>query len=214
MLNIKTFVCNMLQENCYVVSDESQECVIIDCGAYYPEEQAALVSYIRDAGLRPVHLIATHGHLDHNFGNAFIFREFGLKLEIHEQDRSLIEHSERQAEIFYQLTMDEEMPPIGKLLGASDTISFGNHKFTIIETPGHSHGGVCYYCEAERVLFTGDTLFHRSIGRSDLSGGSMFMLIQSLRTLSQLPDDTQVYPGHGAQTTIGAEVAGNPYLDR
>lgn len=214
MLNIKTFVCNMLQENCYVVSDESKECIIVDCGVYYPEEQAALVSYIREAGLRPVHLIATHGHLDHNFGNALIFREFGLKLEIHQQDSSLIEHSERQADVFYQLELDEEMPPIGRMLSADDTISFGSHKFTIIETPGHSRGGVCYYCEDEHVLFTGDTLFNHSVGRCDFSGGSMFMLIQSLRTLSQLPDNTRVYAGHGPQTTIGEEVATNPYLDR
>lgn len=214
MLNIKTFVCNMLQENCYVVSDESRECVIVDCGAYYPEEQAVLVSYIREEGLHPVHLIATHGHLDHNFGNALIHREFGLKLEIHEQDSNFIEHSEQQAEVFFQLTLDEEMPPIGRLLNADDTISFGNHMLTIIETPGHSQGGVCYYCEDEHVLFTGDTLFHRSVGRCDLSGGSMFMLIQSLRTLSQLPDNTHVYAGHGPQTTIGEEVAANPYIDR
>lgn len=214
MLNIKTFVCNMLQENCYVVSDESKECVIVDCGVFYPEEKAALVSYIRETGLRPVHLIATHGHLDHNFGNALIYSEFGLKLEIHQQDSSLIEHSERQADVFYQLELDDEMPPIGRLLSADDTISFGSHTFTIIETPGHSRGGVCYYCEEEHVLFTGDTLFNRSVGRCDFSGGSMFMLIQSLRTLSQLPDNTRVYAGHGPQTTIGEEVANNPYLDR
>ncbi|MBQ9637815.1 MAG: MBL fold metallo-hydrolase [Prevotella sp.] len=214
MLNIKTFVCNMLQENCYVVSDESHECVIIDCGVYYPEEQAALVSYISEAGLRPVHLIATHGHLDHNFGNALIYREFGLKLEIHDNDRDLIEHSDQQSEIFYQLTMDEAMPPIGRLLSADDTISFGSHKLTIIETPGHSRGCVCFYCEDEHVLFTGDTLFRHSVGRTDLSGGSMFMLIQSLRTLSQLPDNTQVFAGHGPQTTIGEEIARNPFLDR
>lgn len=214
MLNIKTFVCNMLQENCYVVSDETRECVIIDCGVFYPEEKAALVQYIHDNNLVPKHLLSTHGHLDHNFGNKLINDEFRLRLEIHKDDESLILHSEKQAEKFYQLAMDEEMPPIGRLLTGNEVISFGSHQLEIIETPGHSRGGVCYYCRAEGILFTGDTLFHRSVGRTDLNGGSMFMLIQSLRTLCQLPDETQVLPGHGPQTTIGEEVAQNPFIDR
>jgi glyoxylase-like metal-dependent hydrolase (beta-lactamase superfamily II) len=86
MLNIQRFVCNMLQENCYVVSDETKECVIVDCGVYYQEERKALVNYIRDNGLVPKHLIATHGHLDHNFGNNTIYEEFGLKVELHHAD--------------------------------------------------------------------------------------------------------------------------------
>ena len=84
----------------------------------------------------------------------------------------------------------------------------------IVETPGHSPGGLCFYSEADKTLFTGDTLFRGSIGRSDFDGGSMFLIIQSLRVLSQLPDDTIVLPGHGERTTIGYEVATNPYLDR
>ena len=93
-------------------------------------------------------------------------------------------------------------------------IEFGNHRLTIIETPGHSRGSIFFYCEDEKVCFSGDSLFEGTIGRTDLMGGSMFMLIQSLRTIVQLPDETVVWPGHGQQTTIGKEVATNMYLER
>ena len=92
MIQIKRFMCNPLQENCYVVSDDTQECVIIDCGAFYQEEKDALKNYIRDQHLRPIHLIATHGHIDHNFGNASLFNEFALKVEVCGEDANLIEH--------------------------------------------------------------------------------------------------------------------------
>jgi glyoxylase-like metal-dependent hydrolase (beta-lactamase superfamily II) len=93
-------------------------------------------------------------------------------------------------------------------------VTFGSHTFKVLETPGHSKGCLCFYCEKEKVLFSGDTLFRSSIGRTDLSGGSIMMIIQSLRFLAQLPDEVVVYPGHGPETTIGNEVAHNPYMDR
>ena len=214
MFKVQRFECNMLQENCYVVSDETRECVIIDCGAFYPEEKKEILEYIRDNNLTPKHLLATHGHLDHNFGNQFILDEFGLKVEIHRDDEDFITHSEEQAEKFFGLMSFGRLPEVGRLLTGSDTIHFGKHRFSIIETPGHSRGGVFFYCKEENVCFSGDSLFRGSIGRTDLNGGSMFMLIQSLRSISQLPDDTIVLPGHGPQTTIGTEVATNPFLDR
>lgn len=211
---VQRFECNMLQENCYVVSDETRECVIIDCGAFYPEEKKEILEYIRDNNLTPKHLLATHGHLDHNFGNQFILDEFGLKVEIHRDDEDFITHSEEQAEKFFGLMSFGKLPEVGRLLTGNDTIHFGKHRFSIIETPGHSRGGVFFYCKEENVCFSGDSLFRGSIGRTDLNGGSMFMLIQSLRSISQLPGDTIVLPGHGPQTTIGTEVATNPFLDR
>lgn len=214
MLTIQHFVCNMLQENCYVVSDETNQCVIVDCGAYYPEEKAAIKQYISKNKLTPVHLLATHGHLDHNFGNRFIEKEYGLQVEIHHEDELYITDYEKQQDVFFPLDASDTLPPIGRLLTDKDTIAFGNHSFSVIETPGHSRGSVFFYCEEEKVCFSGDTLFRGSIGRTDLGGGSMFMLIQSLRTISQLPDDVVVLPGHGPQTTIGHEVATNPFIDR
>ena len=207
MLNIVRFVCNPIQENTYVMSDETNECVIVDCGAFFPEERKAIVDYIRSNHLVPKHLIATHGHIDHNFGNNTMFEEFGLQPEVHADEAQLMDTLPEQAESFCNITLDYEMPAVGRFLSANDKICFGSHTFTILETPGHTPGSVFYYCKEENVAFSGDTLFHNSVGRTDIPGGSMFLLIQSLRAISQLPDETQILPGHGDYTS-------NPYLDR
>lgn len=214
MLNIVRFVCNPIQENTYVMSDETNECVIVDCGAYFPEERKAIVDYIRNNHLVPKHLIATHGHIDHNFGNNTMFKEFGLKPEVHADEAQLMDTLPEQAESFCNITLDYEMPAVGRFLSANDKICFGSHTFTILETPGHTPGSVFYYCKEENMAFSGDTLFHNSVGRTDIPGGSMFLLIQSLRAISQLPDETQILPGHGDYTTMGKEQTSNPYLDR
>ena len=214
MLHIERFQVNMLQENCYVVSDETKECVIIDCGAFYPEERNAITHYIQKSELKPVHLLVTHGHLDHNFGNDTIYKEFGLKPEVSQGDEKLMKGLKHQAETFYQMQLDTDFPPIGHFFEEDEVIKFGNHEFKIIETPGHSNGSVTFYCEAEHVAFTGDTLFKSSIGRTDFPGGSMFRIINSLRHLGMLPDEVQVLPGHGEATSIGEELAHNPYMDR
>lgn len=215
MLNIKCFVCNVIQENCYVVSDDSQEAVIIDCGAQFPAEQQAIKDYIEENHLKPVHLLATHGHADHNIGNRFVYDTWGLKVELPSADEPLLKQLPEQARVLLdtQLT-DDDIAPVGRLLKSADTIAFGHHTLTILETPGHTPGSVFYYCKEEHTAFSGDTLFHYGIGRTDFPGGSMFLLIQSLRMISQLPDETRILPGHGQETTIGDEVAGNPYLDR
>ena len=106
------------------------------------------------------------------------------------------------------------MPEVGHVLSDKEKIQFGNHTLEVMETPGHSPGSVVFYCEEENVLFTGDTLFQMTIGRTDLEGGSMMQIIQSLRIIAQLPDNTKVYPGHGYTTTIGYELSRNPYMDR
>lgn len=214
MMEIKTFVCNMLEENCYVVSDETKECVIIDCGAFYGEERDAIVRYIDNNQLKPVHLLATHGHLDHNFGNNTILEHYGLKPEVAEGDRNMMNNYNQQAQKFYGMQLNFELPEAGSVITDNQDITFGNHKLKVIPTPGHSKGSVTFYCKEENVAFTGDTLFQQSIGRTDLHGGSMMQIIQSLRILAQLPDDTVVKPGHGNDTTIGRELESNPFMER
>jgi hydroxyacylglutathione hydrolase len=214
MINVERFVCNMIEENCYVVNDETKECIIVDCGAFYPEERNAIVNYIKNNKLTPKHLIATHGHIDHNLGNNTIFDSFGLKIEVNGGDEKLMNKLSEQAQSVCGVTLDYDMPPVGKYLDDDDTITFGNHTFTILETPGHSPGSVFFYCENEHIAFSGDTLFKKSIGRTDLPGGSMFSMIQSLRMIAQLPDNTVILPGHGQQTTMGWELSNNPYMDR
>ena len=215
MLQIKRFVCNVIQENCYVVSDETQEAVIIDCGAQFEAERQAIKNYIESNHLRPVHLLATHGHVDHNIGNKFVFDTWGLKVEFHKDDEPLISTLSEQAEQFMRQELaKDEQPPVGRYLEENDTITFGTHTLQVIETPGHSQASEFFWCKDEKVAFSGDTLFRNSVGRADLPGGSMFLLIQSLRMVCQLDDDTRILPGHGEETTVGRELASNPYLDR
>jgi glyoxylase-like metal-dependent hydrolase (beta-lactamase superfamily II) len=204
----------MFQENNYVASDDSGECIIVDCGAFYEEERRAITNYIQAEHLTPKHLVATHGHVDHNFGIDTIYKQYGLQPEIHSSDEGFMTRLNEQAEQFIGYRPDNIYPAVGKYLADGDELTFGTHSATIIHTPGHSQGSVCLYLKDEDILFTGDTLFHLSIGRTDLEGGSMMQIIQSLRSLAQLPDETQVLPGHGNVTTIGDELRLNPYLDR
>ena len=214
MLKIQTFEVNPLHENCYVVSDDTKECVIIDCGAFTESEQEAIITYINKNGLKPVHNLGTHGHLDHHFGDAAILSAFNLLPEVSDGDEVLMQHSKEAALQMLGMDLNIDLPSGELRLTENNTISFGSHTLRIIRTPGHSRGSVSFYCAEENVLFTGDTLFKGSIGRTDFPGGSMFQIISSLRELAQLPDTTIVYPGHGPQTSIGFELAHNPYMDR
>ena len=213
MVEIKRIMCNPLQENCYVISDESKECVIIDCGVYYQDEKDALIAYIRDKQLTPTHLIATHGHLDHNFGNAFIYKEYGLKVEVCSEDEYLISDLGKQASSLFGMQLEAAQPEVGRWLKDGDTITFGHHELRVIQTPGHTPGSALLYCEAEKTAFTGDTLFRMSIGRTDFDGGSWQQMENSLRNVvGKLPKETIVLSGHGPQSTIADELTYNPYM--
>lgn len=213
MINIQRFVCNMFQENCYVLSDESKEAVIIDSGALFSAEKQSIIEYIESEKLIPTRLLSTHGHIDHNIGNKFIYDKWGLKAEIDRDDEELIKNLPQQATLLLRIKWSKEHEaPIGNFLNTASPIQFGNHHFSIIKTPGHSPGSVVFYSAEEQILFSGDTLFHLSVGRTDLPGGSERFLIDSLHTLSQLPAETKVYPGHGESTTIGFEVSNNLYM--
>ena len=214
MISIKTFVVNPLQENCYVVSDETREAVVIDCGAYYDSERNAIANYLRDNRLTPVRLLCTHGHFDHTFGNDTIYESYGLKPEIHADDAHFITDLAQQCEdMGMGLIYNRPSPPVGTLLADGDTITFGTHRLQVIHTPGHSKGGLCFYCAEEKVVFTGDTLFRMSVGRTDLTGGSWQELMQSLSVkIKALPPDTVAYPGHGPKTLLSDEFAVNPYF--
>lgn len=213
MFNVQRIECNPLQENCYVVSDDSRECVIIDCGAMYDEELAALDHYIADNQLKPLHLLATHGHLDHNFGNAHMFRKYGLKVEICVEDQELVERLPEQARDIFGIEIPADQPSAGRLLGNGDVITFGSHQLQVLQTPGHTHGSCLFYCAEEHTAFTGDTLFRMSIGRTDFAEGSWAEMEKSLRdVVAKLPKETIVLSGHGPQSTIADELRYNPYL--
>lgn len=212
-MKIQKFEVNPFQENTYVISDETNEGIVVDCGVFYKEEREALVRYVKDNKITLKHLVATHAHIDHNFGNNTIFEEFGLKPEVYGADETLMQKLAQQAMMFCNYRLDYEMPPVERYLHQGDAIAFGTHEFTVIPTPGHTPGSVFLYCKEENIAFSGDTLFRMSIGRTDFELGSFKDITESLSKLpSILLKDTIIYPGHGPKTTLEYELEYNPYL--
>ncbi len=213
MLTIKRFTVNLIEENCYILSDETREAVIIDCGALFPAEQETLRAYITEGKLTPRHLLCTHGHFDHVFGAQFVADTYGLQPEICADDLDTYAGSREQMRLFIRQDIPFSLPAPGPALHDGDTIAFGSHTLRVIATPGHTPGGVCFYCAEENALISGDSLFRHEIGRCDLPGGDERALVSALkRRLLVLPGQTKVYPGHGPATTIAEERAANPYL--
>ena len=213
MLTIKTFPFNLLQENTYVVSDETRDCVIIDCGAYDDDERKAITDYISSQGLKPCRLLATHGHWDHNLGIDTIYQTYGLQVEAAKEDEFIITDIPRNFQSIIGAPLRREYPPVGRFFAPNEVIRFGNHSLQVLTTPGHSPGSVVFYCAEEHTAFTGDTLFRMSVGRTDFEGGSYEDLMNSLaNVLAKLPDETTILPGHGPQSTIGYEKKYNPYM--
>lgn len=213
MITIKTFAFNLLQENTYVVSDDTLECVIIDCGAYYDDERRAITDYISSQGLKPVHLLATHGHWDHNLGIDTIYQAYGLQVEAAKEDDFIISDIPHNFQSIIGAPLRREYPAVGRFFTPDEVIRFGHHSLQVLKTPGHSPGSVVFYCAEEHTAFTGDTLFRMSVGRTDFDGGSYTQLMSSLaNVLAKLPAETVILPGHGPQSTIDYELRYNPYL--
>ncbi len=214
-MEVKIFAVNPLEVNCYVVSDDTKEAVIIDCGCFHPDEWVEIKNYIVKEQLKVVHLLNTHLHFDHIMGVPMVYNDLGLAPEANKNDLSIYNNVGKQISMFINMNVDHiEMPPLGRELRDGDTIEFGTHSFMVIQTPGHTKGGVCFYCKEENALFTGDTLFQCSIGRTDLEGGCYEDIIQSVKErLLVLPPETKVYPGHGPSSSIEFERKYNPYLN-
>lgn len=213
MLNIQLFVVNMIRENCYVVSDETNEAVIIDCGAVFPEERDCIKEYIAEKHLLLKHSLCTHGHFDHVFGTKFIYDNYGLKPELNAADIRLYNNCGEQLRLFLGKELEIETPPHGDYIEKDTVIKFGSHAFSVLPTPGHTPGGVSFYCEKEKVAFTGDSIFRHSIGRTDFPYGDEELLLCKLEeNIMALPDDTKILPGHGRSTSVGEEKRENPFF--
>jgi glyoxylase-like metal-dependent hydrolase (beta-lactamase superfamily II) len=211
MFIIKTFVFGPFQENTYVLSNETKNCIIIDPGCYFDEEQQALIDYINQNELMPIYLLNTHCHLDHVFGNKKMAETFQLKLYMHPLEKKLFDYAPTSG-LMYNVPFDNYVGDIA-YLEAGDTVALGTDILTAIHTPGHSPGSLSFYCAAQGFVVSGDVLFENSIGRTDLPGGDLETLLRSIKhELFKLPDATVVYSGHGDVTTIGLEKKGNPYL--
>lgn len=212
-MQITRFVCNMVEENTYLVYDSDGEAALIDCGAFHQEEKQAISRHIREHNLHLKRLLNTHGHFDHIFGADYIYKEYGVKIQLADAERTTFESSVSQMCTFMHRPLPLELPPAGTYLHDGDLIEVGSLRFEVIATPGHTPGGICFYDQTHGVLFSGDSLFKGSIGRTDLPGGDFQALVQALKTrILSLPDQVTVLPGHGPATTIGAERRNNPYL--
>lgn len=213
MLNIQCFEVNMLGENCYLLWDETREAVIVDCGAFFDEEKTAISAFIAENELNICHLLNTHGHFDHIFGNAFVVDTYGVQPELAWDETDTYLAAAEQMRMFMHREMPLTVPPIGRSLMEGDDITFGSHKLQVIATPGHTPGGICFYCAEEGVLLSGDSLFRQSIGRCDLPGSDERALLTALREkILTLPNEVVVYPGHGPHTTVKFEKENNYYI--
>ena len=211
-MKIKKFEFNMFPVNCYVVSDDSGEAVVIDAGCFYPEEKQMLKDYLFDNNLTLKHVLCTHLHLDHIFGNPFLFQEYGLQPEGGQQDEFWLDQASSMARNFGFL-YEEKQPALCRYINHNDTITFGDTTLKAIHVPGHSPGSIVYYCEEAACAFAGDVLFQGSIGRADLQGGNFEELREGISSrLFTLPEQTRIYPGHGPSTSIGYEKKNNPFF--
>ena len=211
MITIKTFSFNALQENTYVLYDETKECVIIDPGCYNKEERDELKSYITNTKLQPVRLLNTHCHIDHVLGNAFVSNTYSLKVETSRVEEMQLRGVKLYAPM-YGFNLYEESE-VGNYIEEGDLIVFGNSKLEILSLPGHSPGHLAFLSKDQNFCIGGDVLFRGSIGRADLPGGDFKQLEKSIKAkLYILPDATIIYPGHGPITDIGFEKRHNPYV--
>ena len=207
-MKIEKFVLGPVGTNCYIVRNEdTMECFIVDMAACPPE----FASYIKNAGLTVKAVLLTHGHFDHIMGLGRFLEEFPVPVYACAAEKELLESAQ----------MNSSAGMLGQpytfngaqFMKDGDLLEIAGMKIRVIQTPGHTIGGCCYYIADENVLFSGDTLFRASVGRTDLPTGSMSALVRSVTDrLLVLPDETRVYPGHMEETTVGCEKKYNPFL--
>jgi glyoxylase-like metal-dependent hydrolase (beta-lactamase superfamily II) len=211
MMNIARFQFNPIAENTYVVWDEAGEAAVIDAGNSTAAENRVLDDFFTQRGLKPVLAVNTHGHFDHSLGVAHLKETYGVPFAAHGGDAFLLENASRSGQVFGVKV--SPLPAIDIDLSGREEITFGNTTLEIIPTPGHTPGHVALFEPGSRVVFTGDTLFADSIGRTDLPGGDYSWIMRSIiEGLLPLGGDVRVYPGHGRDTTIGREAAENPFI--
>ena len=210
-MEVFKLVFSPIQVNTYVLADQTGDCAIIDCGCYDRNEFSALVGVIESGKLNPVLLLNTHCHLDHIFGNRFIYNKYRLSPfsnELEELNRkNAVNHA-----LLFGLSMDSPPEPAG-FISDQQKLIFGGTTLLALHVPGHTAGSIAYYSKSDSCVFTGDALFAGSIGRTDLPGGNFETLLESIRNqLLTLPGETVVYSGHGPETTIEKEKNTNQYL--
>ena len=226
MLHIEHFTFNAFQTRCCVVWDDDKFCAFVDPGCASAEETEALVDFVSSHGLKPVCIMLTHGHFDHIYGVSALSEKFGgLPVYMHKDEKHTMAETNPYVCGMYGLPLPDlsfaEALLNGKNEGSTvlretsegDAIEIGSLMFHVIETPGHSRGGLCFYEPSEQVLFSGDTLFAGAIGRTDQPGGDYDLLMKSIfEKLMELDGQVTVIPGHGPCSDIATERMTNPFL--
>ncbi|MEM1551203.1 MAG: MBL fold metallo-hydrolase [Candidatus Bathyarchaeia archaeon] len=206
---IKMFTVGKLFTNCYIVAcQETTEAIIIDPGFDGIHEAEKIFKFIKGKALRPIYIVNTHGHSDHVCGNGIVKKQFHTPILVHEKDAFMLGTFGKVIAKFFGF--NSSSPSADILLKDGDYVKFGKKALKVMHTPGHSPGSISLIGESE--VFTGDTLFAGSIGRTDLPQSSKSDMKESLKKLANLPNSFKVYPGHGPTTTIGEEKQNNPFL--
>ena len=224
MVHIEYFIVNSFMERCSIVWDDDRYCAIVDPGCASEEEILKVVSFISEHDLRPECIMLTHAHFDHIYGMSALAEEYSIPVYAHMNELSTLENTNPYMCRCYGLPLPETFPMIKRISEAAipsrfiqiterDTIEVGSLRFNVLETPGHTPGGVCFLERNEKILFSGDTLFAGSIGRTDLPGGDYDALMKSIfEKLIVLDGDVKVIPGHGPASEIAQERMTNPFL--
>lgn len=216
MVQVKIFQCNAFQENCYLVWDaQAFDACLIDPGFASEWEWQQVTRIVSQNHLTLKSVLLTHNHADHCLGSAFPVRDYGAEVYGSKADQDHLPSIGEQVRIF-GLGAEPHWSPIVHDLLEGDVLTVGQSRIEVLDCPGHSHHGLCFYFPDDKKLFSGDVLFYCSVGRSDFGlamGGNGPLLVNGIATkLLTLPPEVVVYPGHGPQTTIGTESAYNPYI--
>ena len=206
-MKIEQYCIGQVQTNCYsAINEKTQEMLVIDPG----DCAQLLAEKIKQKGLKPKAILLTHGHFDHAMAAEELAGIFGVKIYAHEAEKETLEQSGLNAS---GMIGRRDSYQADVFVKDGQVLQLAGMDLTVLHTPGHTEGGCCFYSEEDKVLFSGDTLFCQSVGRTDFPRGSMSQLIRSIRgKLLVLPDDVKVYPGHMGVTTIGMERRGNPFI--
>jgi hydroxyacylglutathione hydrolase len=206
-MKVERFLTGIISTNCYLaINEETKQAVVVDPAASPP----SLMNHIKEEGLKIEAILLTHGHFDHTMGLDGFLKEYDVPVYVHEGDREMM--TDPRLNLSSSYTSGYTFADAQYIQG-EETLHFAGYDFEVFHTPGHTPGCCCYYVRSEGVLFSGDTLFAGSVGRSDFPGSSASELIRAIRDkLLPLPDDTHVYPGHMGETVIGHERVNNPFL--
>lgn len=212
MITVKSLVFNLFGTNTYILSDETNECVIIDPACSNPKEEKELEDYISEKGLTPVAQIITHYHIDHVLGIRFVKDKYGIGATAHPDGKVFWESTVKRGYDYGLYQIKIVRPDF--LIKENDKLTFGHSELDVLYTPGHADGSICLLNHQQHFAIVGDVIFYGSIGRTDLETGNFDVLRESiLHKIFTLKDEYTLYPGHGQKTIVGLERIHNPYIN-